>query len=196
MESTFTTSARRRSQCSQIKMPRSRQGGHSAASTQTGSVFSARQSRQGLHPCGSARDLKNGRQGSATANQFNRALNLDAAYLSRIPKRFRADGLFVARPGPEDQRSQIITPTQKGRTSFTPPVTFISALAAGGRGAPQHVRSAGKRPDLDARSMTPWRGPPVRRGRTAAEPRPQPRDCAPPSRAILSAPQRETRQAA
>ncbi|MBB4272749.1 bifunctional helix-turn-helix transcriptional regulator/GNAT family N-acetyltransferase [Rhizobium mongolense] len=43
-----------------------------------------------------------------------RDLHLDAAYLSRILKRFRSDGLIETKADPADLRSQIITVTGKG----------------------------------------------------------------------------------
>ncbi|MDF0697037.1 helix-turn-helix domain-containing GNAT family N-acetyltransferase [Rhizobium sp. MC63] len=53
---------------------------------------------------------------SATA--LVRDLHLDPAYLSRILKRFRAEGLIETSPDPADLRSQIITVTERGYTQF------------------------------------------------------------------------------
>ncbi|OWV74175.1 MarR family transcriptional regulator [Rhizobium sp. N122] len=47
-----------------------------------------------------------------------RDLHLDPAYLSRILKRFRAEGLIETSPDPADLRSQIITVTDRGRQQF------------------------------------------------------------------------------
>ncbi|EJT04896.1 bifunctional helix-turn-helix transcriptional regulator/GNAT family N-acetyltransferase [Rhizobium sp. CCGE 510] len=47
-----------------------------------------------------------------------RDLHLDPAYLSRILKRFRAEGLIATSPDPADLRSQIINVTDQGREQF------------------------------------------------------------------------------
>lgn len=47
-----------------------------------------------------------------------RDLQLDAAYLSRILKRFRAEGLIETSPDPADLRSQVIIVTDQGRETF------------------------------------------------------------------------------
>ncbi|RFB91595.1 MarR family transcriptional regulator [Rhizobium leguminosarum bv. trifolii] len=47
-----------------------------------------------------------------------RDLHLDPAYLSRILKRFRAEGLIETSPDPADLRSQIINVTDRGRQQF------------------------------------------------------------------------------
>ncbi|AJC80083.1 MarR family transcriptional regulator protein [Rhizobium etli bv. phaseoli str. IE4803] len=47
-----------------------------------------------------------------------RDLHLDPAYLSRILKRFRAEGLIETNPDPADLRSQIITVTEQGHVQF------------------------------------------------------------------------------
>ncbi|MBY4606331.1 bifunctional helix-turn-helix transcriptional regulator/GNAT family N-acetyltransferase [Rhizobium sp. 9T] len=47
-----------------------------------------------------------------------RDLHLDPAYLSRILKRFRAEGLIETNPDPADLRSQIITVTKRGHAQF------------------------------------------------------------------------------
>ncbi|OWV78385.1 MarR family transcriptional regulator [Rhizobium sp. R634] len=47
-----------------------------------------------------------------------RDLHLDPAYLSRILKRFRAEGLIETNPDPADLRSQIIAVTERGRGEF------------------------------------------------------------------------------
>lgn len=47
-----------------------------------------------------------------------RDLHLDPAYLSRILKRFRADGLIETQADPADLRSQIIKVTVKGHQQF------------------------------------------------------------------------------
>jgi DNA-binding MarR family transcriptional regulator/GNAT superfamily N-acetyltransferase len=41
-------------------------------------------------------------------------LHLDPAYLSRILKKFRSDGLLTTRPDPQDQRSQLLELTAEG----------------------------------------------------------------------------------
>ena len=47
-----------------------------------------------------------------------RDLHLDPAYLSRILKRFRTEGLIETSPDPADLRSQIINVTDRGRAQF------------------------------------------------------------------------------
>ncbi len=49
---------------------------------------------------------------------LTRDLQLDAAYLSRILKRFRNDGLIETRPDPSDGRGQLVFVTQKGQETF------------------------------------------------------------------------------
>lgn len=49
---------------------------------------------------------------------LTRDLQLDAAYLSRILKRFRNDGLIETRPDPSDGRGQLVFVTQKGQDTF------------------------------------------------------------------------------
>ncbi|TCU25597.1 MarR family transcriptional regulator with acetyltransferase activity [Rhizobium azibense] len=76
-----------------------------------------------------------------------RDLHLDPAYLSRIVKRFRSDGLIDTKADPDDLRSQIITVTGKGgeqlqelgRRSNMQIAERFDALAPGG---PQSVVSA------------------------------------------------------
>lgn len=60
-----------------------------------------------------------GARGQVAASELTRELRLDPAYLSRIVKRFRAAGLIETRPDPQDQRSQIISPTEAGVEEFT-----------------------------------------------------------------------------
>ncbi|SMC56861.1 helix-turn-helix domain-containing GNAT family N-acetyltransferase [Rhizobium sp. RU36D] len=59
-----------------------------------------------------------GARRSVAAVALIRELQLDAAYLSRIIKRFRAAGLIETTPDPQDKRSQIITPTDHGIKEF------------------------------------------------------------------------------
>ncbi|MDC9809979.1 MULTISPECIES: bifunctional helix-turn-helix transcriptional regulator/GNAT family N-acetyltransferase [Rhizobium] len=47
-----------------------------------------------------------------------RDLHLDPAYLSRILKRFRAEGLIETSPDPADLRSKVIIVTDQGREKF------------------------------------------------------------------------------
>ena len=54
-----------------------------------------------------------------TAAVLTRDLHLDPAYLSRIMKRFRADGLIESEADPDDLRSQIVKVTGKGRALFS-----------------------------------------------------------------------------
>lgn len=59
-----------------------------------------------------------GARGSVAAAELIRELQLDAAYLSRIIKRFRASGLIETTPDPQDKRSQVIRPTDHGIAEF------------------------------------------------------------------------------
>ena len=59
-----------------------------------------------------------GARGSTTAKALIDDLHLDAAYLSRILKKFRAAGLIDSRPDPADGRSQIVSATAAGRERF------------------------------------------------------------------------------
>jgi DNA-binding MarR family transcriptional regulator/GNAT superfamily N-acetyltransferase len=52
------------------------------------------------------------------ASSLTRGLQLDPAYLSRILKRFRADGLIESQVDPSDLRSHILTVTNKGQSQF------------------------------------------------------------------------------
>ncbi|PDT05520.1 MarR family transcriptional regulator [Rhizobium chutanense] len=59
-----------------------------------------------------------GSHAGVSAVSLVRDLHLDPAYLSRILKRFRAEGLVETSPDPADLRSQIITVTERGREQF------------------------------------------------------------------------------
>lgn len=59
-----------------------------------------------------------GFRGGVAASALTRDLHLDPAYLSRIVKRFREDGLIETTPDPSDARSQIIKVTEKGQAQF------------------------------------------------------------------------------
>ncbi len=48
------------------------------------------------------------------AKKLIEELHLDPAYLSRILKKFRGDGLLTTRPDPQDQRSQLLELTAEG----------------------------------------------------------------------------------
>ncbi|CAN7449749.1 bifunctional helix-turn-helix transcriptional regulator/GNAT family N-acetyltransferase [Pararhizobium sp. LjRoot238] len=48
------------------------------------------------------------------AKKLIEELHLDPAYLSRILKKFRGDGLLTTRPDPQDQRSQLLELTTEG----------------------------------------------------------------------------------
>jgi DNA-binding MarR family transcriptional regulator/ribosomal protein S18 acetylase RimI-like enzyme len=58
------------------------------------------------------------RQG-LTAKTLNAEIGLDAGYLSRILKRFEADGILTRTPDPSDGRSAHLALTDKGRADFT-----------------------------------------------------------------------------
>lgn len=53
-----------------------------------------------------------------TAKALGAELGLDPGYLSRMLKRFEADGLVVRRPMPGDGRSALLEMTQQGREVF------------------------------------------------------------------------------
>ncbi len=59
-----------------------------------------------------------GSHGGISAVALARDLQLDPAYLSRILKRFRAEGLIETSPDPADLRSQVIIITDQGRETF------------------------------------------------------------------------------
>ncbi|MDL2409251.1 GNAT family N-acetyltransferase [Rhizobium calliandrae] len=72
-----------------------------------------------------------GSRGGVAASALTRELHLDPAYLSRILKRFRQDGLIESKPDPDDLRSQIITVTDKGQGQFHEFVRRSRAEVAG-----------------------------------------------------------------
>ena len=59
-----------------------------------------------------------GSRKGVTAVALARDLQLDPAYLSRILKRFRSNGLIETMADPDDLRSQIISVTTKGHIQF------------------------------------------------------------------------------
>jgi len=56
----------------------------------------------------------------APASTIGAALNLDAAYLSRILRGFEMEGLLTRTPSETDRRQQILTLTEAGRAAFAP----------------------------------------------------------------------------
>lgn len=72
-----------------------------------------------------------GFRGGVAASALTRDLHLDPAYLSRIVKRFREDGLIETTPDPDDARSQLINVTDKGQTQFQEFVRRSRAQIAG-----------------------------------------------------------------
>ncbi|OCI95774.1 MarR family transcriptional regulator [Rhizobium sp. AC27/96] len=72
-----------------------------------------------------------GFRGGVAASALTRDLHLDPAYLSRIVKRFREDGLIETTPDPEDARSQVIKVTDKGQVQFQEFVRRSRAQIAG-----------------------------------------------------------------
>jgi DNA-binding MarR family transcriptional regulator/GNAT superfamily N-acetyltransferase len=65
------------------------------------------------------------------ASALTRDLQLDPAYLSRILKRFRSDGLVMSEADPADLRSQILTVTEKGHAQFVEFTRRSNAQIAG-----------------------------------------------------------------
>lgn len=55
-----------------------------------------------------------------TASELVRRLLLDAGYLSRILRRFAAEGWLERTPAPTDARQQVLALTQEGRAVFEP----------------------------------------------------------------------------
>ena len=72
-----------------------------------------------------------GFRGGVAASTLTRELHLDPAYLSRIVKRFRGDGLIETTPDPDDARSQVIKVTDKGQVQFEEFVRRSRAQIAG-----------------------------------------------------------------
>ncbi|MBM7048163.1 MULTISPECIES: bifunctional helix-turn-helix transcriptional regulator/GNAT family N-acetyltransferase [Rhizobium] len=72
-----------------------------------------------------------GFRGGVAASTLTRELHLDPAYLSRIVKRFREDGLIETKPDPGDARSQIMNVTDKGQAQFEEFVRRSRAQIAG-----------------------------------------------------------------
>ncbi|MFS2150385.1 GNAT family N-acetyltransferase [Rhizobium sp. Rhizsp42] len=90
-----------------------------------------------------------GSQERVSAVALVRDLHLDPAYLSRILKRFKAEGLMETTPDPDDRRSQIISVTDQGRQQFQDLVRRSNAQIAGrfdklAAGEPQNVVAAMK----------------------------------------------------
>jgi len=59
-------------------------------------------------------------QAGVSAAQLSKELGLNAAYLSRMLKKFKSDGLIKSVRSPDDARRWIITLTGKGQTVFAP----------------------------------------------------------------------------
>lgn len=55
-----------------------------------------------------------------TARDLGEELGLDAGYLSRMLKRFEADGFLSRTPSTEDARRQVLALTEVGRAAFAP----------------------------------------------------------------------------
>src|SRR5438105_15928184 len=60
------------------------------------------------------------RNGSPTASEIARSLDLDPAYLSRLLRNFEKRGLVQRRTSPQDGRQSHLTLTVRGRKSFMP----------------------------------------------------------------------------
>lgn len=78
---------------------------------------------------------------SVTAADLGRDLGLDAGYLSRLLKRFGAQGLIHRSPSKDDRRQFLLSLSDKGRTAFevlnhasaTQVSAMLSGLSAGAR---------------------------------------------------------------
>lgn len=82
-----------------------------------------------------------------SAVALTRDLQIDAAYLSRILKRFRSEGLIESKPDPNDLRSQVISVTDRGCEQFQELGRRSSAQIAArfehlANGEPQSIVSA------------------------------------------------------
>jgi DNA-binding MarR family transcriptional regulator/GNAT superfamily N-acetyltransferase len=62
----------------------------------------------------------------STAKWLGEELGLDAGYLSRILRRFEADGLIMRRSSESDARQQLISLTARGRNAFSALVVATS----------------------------------------------------------------------
>ncbi len=77
----------------------------------------------------------------ATASELGRDLALDAGYLSRILRRFEAQGWLARKPSPSDARQSLLALTASGRQAFEPlqqksrdeAAALLSPLAPGDR---------------------------------------------------------------
>lgn len=61
-----------------------------------------------------------GQRNGPTASEIARALDLDAGYLSRLLRKFEADGLITRTTSERDARQAHLALTDKGRTAFAP----------------------------------------------------------------------------
>jgi DNA-binding MarR family transcriptional regulator/N-acetylglutamate synthase-like GNAT family acetyltransferase len=59
-------------------------------------------------------------RGATSASALGKDLGLDAGYLSRILRSFRAQGLIGTRTAPKDRRQKLLSPTPRGRKAFAP----------------------------------------------------------------------------
>ncbi|HEY7288892.1 MAG TPA: helix-turn-helix domain-containing GNAT family N-acetyltransferase [Vicinamibacterales bacterium] len=59
-------------------------------------------------------------RGTASAAELRRDLGLDAGYLSRIVRRFEANGIVTRAAAPDDHRRHLLTLTARGRRAFAP----------------------------------------------------------------------------
>lgn len=81
-------------------------------------------------------------RGATTAGEVGGFLGLDAGYLSRILRKFEADGLLERQRSDIDARSATLTLTERGRAAFAPldrasaaqVAAMLEALPAAGRG--------------------------------------------------------------
>jgi DNA-binding MarR family transcriptional regulator/GNAT superfamily N-acetyltransferase len=90
-----------------------------------------------------------GSQERVSAVALVRDLHLDPAYLSRILKRFKAEGLIETTPDPDDRRSQLISVTDQGHRQFQELVNRSNAQLSGrfeklASGEPENVVAAMK----------------------------------------------------
>ncbi|MBQ0821483.1 MarR family transcriptional regulator [Microvirga sp. HBU67558] len=101
-------------------------------------------------------------RGPVTAADLGRELGLDAGYLSRLLKRFGAQGLTQRNPSKDDGRQFLLSLTDKGFAAFTPlnlasaaqVATMLSGLSVGERErltqamtTVEHLVGDGPRPD-------------------------------------------------
>src|SRR5229473_2283945 len=81
--------------------------------------------------------------GSPTASEIARSLDLDPAYLSRVLRNFEKRGLIQRRTSPKDGRQSHLTLSVRGRKSFMPLLSRQRRNEVMSYGSPGRAISAG-----------------------------------------------------